>query len=464
MQNIMPAASMAAFNSILTLAAHSHFDGSGILIFLVVVGGMGLTCYTLYFNNRLLFWCLAGAFGGHLLFAGVLYAMGIVFKPSVRKEIRIAIASVKMPPKEIPPPPKTLDLPLGALNGNPHVTKMPHGHTLKKTQSMPRDPGHIMHSGEGDDGTVHISDSPNMFIGHLDDPDVRDISNIAEQAGTPEGEGNGDVPAGFPNGKIGGRVYFIRMKQDRGSWNENDEGIRRLMTFLNGFFPCERESRAMSCAEMRARFLNQNKPPSFLYIYADDSFSLSSTDVTVLHQYIGMGGFLFIDSRPDPEIQTVVSREMDKVLPGMPMRPLSRSNTINTFLFRTSDPVVGENTVTMVNYGIMNSGRLSVFYTMGNFSHLYASHAPNELPYFTAQYQMGANVMLYAIRKGDNSGIDTRAGASAKITTEALQHLGMLETTGGAPGANRPPPVRPKATPLPTSSADEQPEEVKIVD
>ena len=117
---------------------------------------------------------------------------------------------------------------------------------------------------------------------------------------------------------------------------------------------------------------------------------------------------------------------------ALPLRPISRSHAINTFLFRTSDPVVGENTVTMQNYGITRNGRLVVFYTMGNFSHLYASHPANELPYFAAQYQMGANVMLYAIRKGDNSGIAQHAGASAKITTEALQHLGMLEPTANA--------------------------------
>ncbi len=273
------------------------------------------------------------------------------------------------------------------------------------------------------------------------------------------------MPAGFPNGKVNGRVYFIRMKQDRGSWNENDEGVKRLLNFLNQFFPCERESRAMSCAEMREHFLSKGAPPSFLYIYADDSFALSSTDVTILHDYMDSGGFLFIDSRPDPEIHDVVSRELDRVLPGMPLRPLTRSNAINTFLFRTSDPVVGENTVTMQNYGVMSKDRrLVVFYTMGNFSHLYASHTPTELPYFAAQYQMGANVMLYAIRKGDTTGIAQHTGASAKITTEALQHLGMLEPTAMTPGPGKPESVKAKPTPPPSNPGDEQPDEVNIID
>ena len=61
-----------------------------------LLGGMGLILHSLYHNNRLLFWCLVGALGAHLLFAGMLYAMGIVFKPAPR-EMRIAIATVKMP-------------------------------------------------------------------------------------------------------------------------------------------------------------------------------------------------------------------------------------------------------------------------------------------------------------------------------------------------------------------------------
>ena len=48
---------------------------------------------------------------------------------------------------------------------------------------------------------------------------------------------SGDVPAGFPDGKVNGRVYFIRMKQDSGSWNENDEGVKRLLNFLNQILP-----------------------------------------------------------------------------------------------------------------------------------------------------------------------------------------------------------------------------------
>jgi len=377
---------------------------------------------------------------------------------------------VQMPPKPkiVPPlpPKKPIELPLGIIDGDRKATRMPKGTTLKNQHNT-----RIPNPGRPicritDDGSIMLNDKDKgLFTGDFNNLNTGEISNITSTVGTPDGDGTGPAPIGFKNGTLGGRVYFIRMKQEHGAWNENDEGVRRLLNFLNGFFPCERESRAMTCAEMREHFLHKNSPPSFLYIYADDNFSLSSTDVTVLHQYVGMGGFLFIDSRPDPEIQTVVSREIDKVLPGIPMRSLSRNNAINSFLFRTSDPVVGENTITMQNYGIMKNGRLSVFYTMGNFSHLYASHVPNELPYFAAQYQMGANVMLYAIRKGDNSDIATHAGANAKITTEALRHLRMLEPTAGTPGADKSPlTIRPTVISPPVNSVNEQPDEVKVVE
>ncbi len=159
------------------------------VLYLIILSAIGMAFHTLYFNNRLLFWCLSVALGAHLFFTGILYGMGIAFKPRPH-EMRIAVATVKMPPKVIPPPPKTLDLPLGALNGNRKAKKMPKGHRLDKPKSSHRPPGHVMTSGVGDDGTVPMNtNDKDLFTGHLDELETKDIADITSDndVGTPEG-------------------------------------------------------------------------------------------------------------------------------------------------------------------------------------------------------------------------------------------------------------------------------------
>lgn len=452
------------------------------MLLLVAVAIVVLVLISMYRHNRLLFWCLAGALAGHVLFAGGLYAAGILLKPRP-KEQRVAISFIKVPPppkenKEIPPPPKALDIPLGSLSGNRNAKKMPKGTRLDvKKPGAPKAPGRPMVSGLSDDGVIPIDEKDKgLFSGTFKDViDTKDITTLAsggnggENAGTPDGEGSGDVPAGFPDGKIGGRVYFIRLKHGSGAWNAYDDGTKRLLGFLNQFFPCESESRAMTTAEMRERFMNKGAQPTFLYVYCDDSFSLSSTDVTILREYMDRGGFLFLDSRPLPDIRSAVSRELDKVLPGCRLAALPNSHPINSFLFRLARPGYGENYAEQRNYGVSRGGRLVAFYSMGNLSHIYASFDPKADEYYTAQYQMGANVMLYAIRKGNTVGIDKRAGANASITTQTLERLGMLEPTGKTPAEGGKPPesVKVKPTKPPGSkpgTGDDVPDDIKLLD
>lgn len=448
-----------------------------ILLAMTVICIVVLVLSAMYRNNRLMFWCLVGALGGHVLFAATLYGAGILMKPGER-EYRVHISAFKLPEppkKKIPEAPKSLDLPLGSLKGDRHAKKMPKGHRLDvKRSGTPRhgNPGRPMVSGISNDGDVPVNDAKELLSDSLQAViDTKDISSLAsggsggEDGGTPDGEGSGPVPAGFPEGKINGRVYFIRLKHGSGAWDAYDDGTKRLLSFLNQFFPCENESRAITAAEMREKFMNKGAQPTFLYLYCDVSFSLSSTDVIVLREYMDKGGFLFLDSRPDKAIREAVAREMDKVLPGSRLMTIPNSNSINSFLFRVSPPGFGENFLEQKNYGISRNGRLVVFYSMGNLSHIYAQFTANSDEYYAAQYQMGANVMLYAIRKGDASGIDKRAGAKSAITTQTLERLNLLEPPSSGNNGGKPPEsVKVKPPNGGTGQPSQDPDDIKLIE
>jgi len=292
-----------------------------------------------------------------------------------------------------------------------------------------------------------------------------------EDAGDPEGHGKGDIPFGFAEGKANGRVYFMRLKHGSGAWNAHNDGTRRLLAFLNTYFKCEGDSRAVSANEMRSKYMRRGVQPSFLYLYCDDSFALSGSEIGILRNYIDKGGFLFLDSRPDPFIRDKVARQLDKVLPGARLAPISSGHAVNSFLFKLNQPGVGENIIDKKNYGISQRGRLVVFYTMGNFSHLFSSNPPDKKEeYIMAQYQMGANVMVYGINKGSPEGVRKLRGANATVTTQALQQMGLFDggTTAkprrpGAPGES----VKVKRTPKPGAKPNDppdEPDEIKVLD
>jgi hypothetical protein len=438
--------------------------GLGLFVVLVIAAILAL----LYRSNRLFFWCFAGALGGHLLVAGVLYGISHMGKP-IDEERRIRIAAFMPAPKKVEPPkpkplPETLDLPWGQLTGRHDVRTPPKGTNKAGKQaggnnsSAPAAPGRPMVDGISDDGSVPVDEKDaGLLRGTFSD--VIDASEVAstissggsgsgDGAGTPDGEGSGPIPFGFPNGKRNGRVYFVRLKHGSGAWNAHADGTRKLLNFCNAYFPCESDSWPMTANEMRTRYMSKNVQPTFIYIYCDETFSLSTSEVTVLQSYMNKGGFLFVDSRPDPFIRDLVASEISKVLPGMHMTPIPRSNNINSFLFRLSSPGIGANIITNSNYGITSGGRLAVFYTMGNFSQFFASFTPDTDEYVKAQYQMGANVILYAIQKGNNAGISQMAGARAEVNTQTIDKL--FNIGGGGGGA------RPQADP------DKPPESIKI--
>ena len=469
-----------------------------LLITLAIAGMIGMILSSMFHNNRLLFWCMMVALGTHfgvgggLWFAGYLAAHAQAAKPP---EIRLAMAQPPPPPP--PPEPKKEEVhdiskPLGKINGDKTVTKIRKG-TNMDPHAQPGAKGaktfgnhQTMSSPTSDPSQASVEFNPDArsseYLGPGDSLDVKDLNKVGrvggggDDWGDPNGDPNGGVPVGFPDGTVGGKVYFIRLKHGSGAWYAWNNGTQRLLHYLNQAqgLPCQTETWPMTTAELKKKYMSKGGIPSFLYLYVDSTFALTSGDVTVLREYMDKGGFLFLDSRCDPDIKDRVAHEMDKVLPGTRLSTISRSHPINNFLFALSDPGLGENPQAQSNFGISRNGRLVVFYTMGNFSHLYESHDPNEFPYVTAQYQMGANVMLYALTKGDATGVARKKGASAKITTAALEKLGLLSpspssssttTPGGAPTESVKVPRKPIAgQPDSPDAPPPDPDEIKVIE
>lgn len=456
-----------------------------VLLALVFAGVAWLVLVSLFRSNRLLFWCAAVAFAVHAIAAGAIWGAGVFLKQP-EKEIRIAIGAIeKLPP---PPPEKEkprelmpLDIPLGNAHGDRKAMKMPKGTNILGKRSGP--PGQksapakgagrtLLAPDDGADDGPRLSDDMEKKLGSGGDIHGKDIGNIfagkdGEYVGTLDGEGDGPVPAGFPDGKIGGKVYFIRLKHGAGAWNAYDDGVQKMLAFLNKYFPCERDSRAITAQEMRTKYMSKGAQPSFLYIYTDDSFSLTNADVTVLREYMSNGGFLFIDSRPSEDCKARVKKEMAKVLPGMQFAAIANNHPINrNCLFSFSKAPTGEN-LDGTNYGISRNGKLAVFYTMGNFAHIYENVVPELQSYAISNMQMGANVMIYAISKGDPArvGVNTKVGVKAEISTQALE---KLFSSGGQPpaggGGNPQGGGTVKITNPANTGADGQPEEPDEID
>ncbi|HOF90090.1 MAG TPA: DUF4159 domain-containing protein, partial [Armatimonadota bacterium] len=412
----------------------------GTVLGLAVLALLVMQLVSLYRRNRLLIAAITAALALHLAVGGACWlARGT---PRVLSDGPV----VHIAPKQTPPPlemkpiipelPTIPTLPKGKWDGDRHARRNPRGDDPNKKpgdptpktplQPLPAEPPNpkppiFTPTDDPERATFFTPERSSLSPEEV--RNMRDGTTRGHGRG-PRGEGGGD-PNGDPNspgwrrgdphGTEQGRVYFIRLKHGSGAWNAHAAGISRLLAFLNGYFPCETESRAMTAAEVAERFLTPGTPPAFLYLYCDETFALAPRETAVLRAYLDGGGFLFLDSRPDPVIRDDVGRELAKVLPGSRLAPVAKHHPINTFLFRLGAPGVGLNVIEKTNYGITHNGRLTVFYTLGNFAQLYASFPPTADAYVKAQYQMGANVMLYAIRQGNAADIRREAGASARV-------------------------------------------------
>ena len=468
-----------------------------VLIGLSIAGMIGILLTLIYKDNRLLFRCLMVALISHVsVFGGIWLTGYIVAHAEAHSRFVQLTASIEKPPPPPPEPKKEeihpLDKPLGKIDGDKNVTKIKKGHTLdpnaKPGAAGPKTFGNrTVIASPSDSSSADVQYNPdarsNDYLGPGDSLNRNDLNNVGKPGGSgndwgvKDGDDNGGVPVGFADGKRGGKVYFIRLKHGSGAWYAYDTGTKRLLRYLNKEqgFPCETQTWPMTTDELKKKYLAKGGTPTFLYLYCDDTFALSSGDVNVLREYMDRGGFLFLDSRADPNVRDRVAHELDKVLPGTHLSPISFSHPINSFLFVMPMQATGEYFAKDAkNFGVSRNGKLVVFYTMGNFSHMYETHDPSEFEYVAGTYQMGANVMLYAITKGDSSGVSKKKGASTAVSVQALEKLGFLESSGSTkpttPGGAPPESVKVKRAPpadgtsTSPDAAPPDPDEIKVIE
>ncbi len=411
-------------------------------------------------HNNLFLRILLGVLVAHVIALLSLYFSGKL-NDYVPREIRINIAP---PPPAIMPPKPLPEPPLGELKAH-EPNQMRHApQPAPQPASNTRTVATKAAPGETGDLAPSSPDAP--VLGPSPDIDTKDIRDIAGSISAPGAPTAGDAPAGFANGKVNGRIYFIRLKHDIGNWYAHQDGVTALLAFMNRYFQCESENRPMTAQEIQQKYLSKGAIPSFIYVSCDDNFSLTTDEASILRGYVDRGGFLFLDSAPDEITRGVVADQLAKVVPSGRLAPLSPSHPINRFLFRLAQPGVGENWSDAKNYGITVGDRLAVFYTPGNLAHYYELSRDKSDDYSTAQFQMGANVVAYAINHGVQSAVQQRPGARGAITRNTLQNLGFLDkphaaaVSGASPThAPKPPKIAPGAKP-----GDEQPADVKLVD
>jgi hypothetical protein len=233
-----------------------------------------------------------------------------------------------------------------------------------------------------------------------------------------------DVPEEFAQGKLDGKFYLIRLKHGGASWNAYNDGLRRLLGFLNApDAPWQDIPLLLDAHVLRTVYLDKpNGVPSCLYLYADVRFSLRPDEAALLRTYLARGGFVFVDGPSGPEVRAHVMRELEQVCPE-PLAPLPADHPIYQACYALRAPGVGEDLIKRTNYGVTRDGRLALYYTQANFSHLFSRFTPDADDYITAQYQMTANVLAYARAHGRLPDGVRRPGASATITAAVLDLL-----------------------------------------
>ena len=420
------------------------------LLIAIVLGGL----MYIFRSNKLLFRCLIAAFAIHVGIVGIIWLGGYTAKA---KADNIMISNVqiqdkqeekKEEPKELKKIERTEEV-LGTKDGDKTVEKTKLGDTTnpnadnKPVQEQYH--GTFIHTG-GDtpDGVPAGPGGPGLNLDGKSGPSRNDIPGPGGTGtyGLPGGSTDGTgIKEGVESGKINGKLYFMRIKHSSGSWNSYSNGISRLLSFMNtNNVSSANNDIPMTLKEVNEQYISKSITPTFLYFYCDDNFSLSEAEVNILKNYMQNGGFLFLDSRRSDSIESRVKREMRKVLPAASLTAISNGHSINNFQYTFDSPGVGMNFTgnKRYNLGIQQGGRYVVFYTMGNFAQFYAEiNYSNASDYEKAQYQMGANVVLYAINKGDGSGIRKIKGASTEITPGDIDRLSGMLGGGGSIGTTK---------------------------
>jgi len=278
-------------------------------------------------------------------------------------------------------------------------------------------------------GVLHEDTPPHVSLPTTTEPEIDHMSLLDPEGKTSDMHGK-DVTPTDPKVKY----LFVRGKYHGTAWNANPVGTKRFLAFVQPFLPFAAEFHTIALPNIAREQTANNQRYPLLYLSCDQSFLLTPDEIAALRRYLKTGGFLFLDSAPLPAVVTRVKAVMRQVT-GHDLQPIPTEHPLNTCLFQLSTPGVGENAHLLPrvendrqNFGIVEGERLIVFYSPGNFMHLFALCAPDAHPYFTAQYQMGANIAAYALQRGEPLPV-RYPGANATATVAVCEYLDILNST-----------------------------------
>ncbi|MBL7134670.1 MAG: DUF4159 domain-containing protein [Phycisphaerae bacterium] len=214
----------------------------------------------------------------------------------------------------------------------------------------------------------------------------------------------GGKKGGWPDGVPGGKIRFIRLEYSGRDWDDGmDAASAADINFLNFLrkevpFPVARKSESHAIS-LLARYPKGRAPP-FVYMTGSDSIRTSSHDKKVLREYLLDGGMLFADAG---------SQRWDHYFRGFLREVLADKRLIDIadddqifqmpYTFPNGAPPLwhhgGERAL-----GMKHKGRWIVFYYPGDMNDAWKTGRWGlDRDIADKAYQMGVNVMYYAITR-----------------------------------------------------------------
>jgi len=214
----------------------------------------------------------------------------------------------------------------------------------------------------------------------------------------------GGKKGGWPDGVPGGKIRFIRLEYSGRDWDDGmDAASAADINFLNFLrkevpFPVARKSESNRIS-MLARYPKGLAPP-FVYMTGSDSFRSSARERKVLREYLMAGGMLFADAGNQQWDRSFRSF-LGEVLSGKRLIDIADDDEIFQipYTFPNGAPPLWHHGGDRAT-GIRHKGRWIVFYYPGDMNDAWKTTRMGlDREIADKAYQMGVNVMYYAITR-----------------------------------------------------------------
>ncbi len=213
----------------------------------------------------------------------------------------------------------------------------------------------------------------------------------------------GKGPGGWPQGRMDGKIRFIRLKYGGGDWDQDmgkgaDYNLLLRFHEITGFKIADNTEHVEI---HRLRSFPKNYAPPFVFMTGKGGINLSSEDIKTLRWYcIEEGGCLFIDNGGGV-FHSAVVRVLRRVFPKKSLREIAFDDPIFEAPFKFSNGAppfwhhAGDRAL-----GIRDGGRWVVFYHPGDINDAWKSgHSGAGEAVAEQAYRLGINVMYYTFNQ-----------------------------------------------------------------